>query len=509
MNKEDQDRTEQPDTLSDSTANLLRVANRESPPSHSRVRLLIALPVTIVLLVTVMAGVYFWLVDAYFGTGATSEHAAKSQQEFASDWLLLLLIFNLGGAIIGFVIAYSITAPIRRIIALSEKVAGGDLRHKVDVQRTDEVGVLGSSFNHMVEALNSFFENRNRFVLESFSGGLITTDFKGSVTAVNSAAERMLGLHADQVEGQSASRLLDAEGLEELRAVYEEGVWKGDAIVGREVMVTANGQSRRFSVNSSPMRDRDGKVFGVIINFRDLQDVQRFYEQMKRADRLATMGTFATGLAHEIRNPLGAIKGTAQLLAEDVKDMPRAGEYARVIVKEVNRLDDLVREVQAYSHPTAQREPTDVVRLCADTVALARNNPKSILRNGVQISENYQTLPVTQLSKDKVSQALVNILINALQHTPEHGVVEVETKYEEGDALPLRILVANTGAAIPEDQIDHVFEPFYSTRPGGSGLGLSIAYQVITHHGGEILVRNEDNKVCFVIKLPVGSADGN
>lgn len=493
------------DKLSESTVNLLRAARREAPTSHLRVRLLIALPVTIVLFVTVLAAIMFWMVDAHFGMTVAGEHNVRNQQEFASDWLLMLIVFDIGAAIIGFAIAYSITRPIRRMIALSEKVASGDLRQKVNVQRMDEVGALSSSFDHMVEALHGFFEQRNRFILESFSGGLLTTDVKGTVTAVNSAAERMLGLQATLVAGRNVTELFSAPALQEFKALYEESAWKGEPIVAREISVGANGKPIRLSVNTSPMRDQSGSAFGLIINFRDLEEVQRFYEQMKRTDRLATMGTFAAGLSHEIRNPLGAIKGTAQLLAEDVKNMPRAGEYARVIVKEVNRLDDLVREVQAYSHPTAEREPADLVRLCADTVALARNNPKTVLREGVQIAESYAMLPVTQVSKDKISQALVNIIINALQHTPEHGLVEVETKYAEGDTLPLRVIVSNTGPPIPSDQLDRIFEPFYSTRASGSGLGLSIAYQVITHHGGEILARNNEGKVSFVIKLPVAA----
>jgi PAS domain S-box-containing protein len=494
--------------LSDSTVNLLRAAGREVPTSRLRVRLLIALPVTVVLLLSLLAGILFWMVDAYFGSVEAGAHLARSQQEFANDWLLLLILFDMGGAIIGFGLAYSITRPIVRMIELSERVAGGDLRQKVNVQRADEVGALSTSFDQMVESLHGFFEQRNRFILESFSGGLITTDVTGTVTAVNTSAERMLGLESGQVAGASVRALFKAPGLSEFQKLYEESSWKGEPVVRREVTVTVDGHSRRLSVNCSPMRDHAGNAFGLILNFRDLDEVQRFYEQMQRADRLATMGTFAAGLSHEVRNPLGAIKGTAQLLAEDVKEMPRASEYARVIVKEVNRLDDLVREVQAYSHPTAEREPTDIARVCTETVALARNNPKSLLRDGVQIIEHCHPVPIINVSQDKLSQALLNIIINALQHTPEGGVVEVTTRFVEAEPLPVHIEVSNSGTPIPEDQLPRIFEPFFSTRPGGSGLGLSIASQVVTYHGGELQARNHDGKVTFTIKLPLGTTNG-
>jgi len=488
--------------LSDSTIGLLSVAAREASTTGVRVRLLITLPVVFVLLITLIAGVFFWLVDAHFGSGANDAIRDRELQEFAIDWLRIFIVATIGGAIVGVAVGYSITEPIRRIIQLNQRIAGGDLRHKLLVSRTDEVGELGSSFNHMLESLNGFIESRNRFILESFSGGLVTVDVNGTVTAINSAAEKMLGVHAEKAAGRPLGLVLERDGLEELHALYKEASWRTAPITSREVTVSAGGNTHRLSVNANPMRDRHGNVFGLILNLRDMREVQRFHEQMQKADRLATMGTFASGLAHEVRNPLGAIKGTAQLLVEDVRESPRASEYLRVIIKEVNRLDDLVREVQAYSQPSATKQLSDLVTLMSDTVALARNNPKTVLKPGVQIIETYEPLPPVNVSPDKVSQALLNIVLNAIQATPENGVISIASQYSKGDPLPVRLWIRNTGSSIPTDHLTRIFEPFFTSKDTGTGLGLSIAYQVVAYHGGELSCQNEPDGVAFSIRLP-------
>lgn len=468
-----------------------------------RVRLLVAIPVMIVLLLVVMGGVIYQFVELYFAPPLT-RITAQTLQEFATVFLIILGIFAAGGVLVGTYLAWSITQPIRQIVSLSERVARGDFTPKAPVDRRDEMGQLGSSFNQMVESLNAFITSRNRFILESFSGGLITTDTDGTVVAMNSAAEKMLGLRAADAVGNNSARVFNRPGTVFVAGLIQEVLWKQEPVHGRTVEVGTNGHTRVLSVNCSPMRDEEGNVFGLIINLRDLEEMQHFYEHMYRADRLATLGTFAAGLAHEVRNPLGAIKGTAQLLAEDVRTNARAYEYTQVIVKEVNRLDALVREVQEFSHPApSPSQLTDLTLLARETVALARNHPSGAFAQDITISESYEELPPTVVSREKLTQALLNIVLNALQATPVGGQVEIATEHVPKSTQPLRIRVTNTGSSIPADRITRIFEPFFTTKEKGTGLGLSIAYQIVRHHGGDIEVRSGRDQVTFLIKLPV------
>jgi signal transduction histidine kinase len=256
-------------------------------------------------------------------------------------------------------------------------------------------------------------------------------------------------------------------------------------------------------VNLNPMIDGKGSKFGQIINFRDTGELANFYEQMRNTDRLATMGTFATGLAHEIRNPLGAIKGTAQLLAEDVKSNEQASRYTSIIVKEVNRLDALVREVQAYSQPAARREPVNLNELVSEAIILFRAGSKSPDFKQINLEQSLdENLPPVSLSRDKIIQVLLNMMINAEEACPEKGTIEVETRYLRNEPLPVLVRISNTGPPIPADISSRIFEPFFTTKSTGTGLGLSIAYQIIAYHKGKIQTGNQDGKVVFTIQLP-------
>lgn len=470
-----------------------------------RVRLLIAIPVVIVLLLTIMGGLLFQMVEFQFenvpGTSQTME-------DFATQWLLLLIISDVFGAIVGYFIAHSITSPIKKLISISRKVAGGDFSDKAMVVQGNEVGQLGNSFNYMIDALSNYTSLRNKYIMESFSGGLITTDVNGAITTMNSAAEKILNVKAMHAIGKDARHVLAGGGMQPLLSIIEEALWRKHQVKSRRVEIGERGKPVLLSVNASPMRDDHDTVFGLAVNFRDLAEWERFYQQMGQADRLATIGTFATGLAHEIRNPLGAIKGTAQLLAEDVGNNSTAAEYIQVIIKEVNRLDLLVREVQDFSvTSTTHKQPTDLSALMRDILLLARNNRKTVLASDVEVVEEYQPLPETYLSQDRMTQALLNIVGNAFQATPDGGRISISTAYNPEEPLPLSVTVHNTGSTIDPDEIPLIFEPFYSTKASGTGLGLSIAYQIVKRHRGEVSLQNTENGVAFTVRLPLQTED--
>lgn len=469
-----------------------------------RVRLMVAVPAVIVLLLSLLAWILFWMTDAYISP-ARQMHQ-DSQQDFARDWLKILWLFVVGGGIIGYVLAWSLTRPIFDIIRLSERVASGDLTTKATVTGLDEMGQLGSSFNHMLESLNNFIDTRNRFILESFTGGLIVTDLNGSITAVNSAAENLLGLRNHDVSGKSIREVLANPDMEELLRLHERVIWKQETVVDKKLDIRVKGKLVPVIVGFTPMRDSSQNVFGVIINVRDRAEMEKFYQHLRNADRLATMGTFASGLAHEIRNPLGSIKGTAQLLQEDLGSNEQAGEYLQIIIKEVNRLDALVREVQAYSQPAAEKAPVDVGGLVSEIVQMAQRDER--FRHRAEPVEVQVSQPVNVFaSKHQLRQALLNIVLNAFESAGENGRVRVHAGISTVANPLVRISIANEGAAIDPCVQNRIFEPFYTTKASGTGLGLSIAAQVAMNHGGRLAVECRDGWVDFLMLLPIASPD--
>ena len=264
-----------------------------------RVRLLVAIPVIIVLLLTTMAGLLYQVVEWQFTSRPGAAAASPDMSRLATLWLYILFGFDLIGALAGYVVARSISRPVSEIVRASRRIATGDFTTKTPIESRDEMGMLGMTFNAMVDSLSRFFTSRNRFILESFTGGLITTDLNGTITAINSAAEAMLGVAQAQAQGRPLTRVCDRPGLTEFVTVVEEMLWHREHRLNRNITIlSTDGQPVNVSVRFTMMRDSGGTVFGLIINLRDLSELQKFYEQMSRADRLATVGTFEIGRAH-------------------------------------------------------------------------------------------------------------------------------------------------------------------------------------------------------------------
>jgi two-component system sensor histidine kinase AtoS len=451
-----------------------------------------------------MGGVMFHLVDSNFGILDTAENSSRIRQ-FALDYLIVLGGFCLFGGLVGLATAQQIISPIRRLLALSERVAQGNL----EVPRTvptasDEVAVLHSSFNRMVESLNSYFSSRNRLIVESFSGGLITTDINGSIVAINSAAEKMLSLSASHAVGRPVEEVLHRPDLAPLVQLLQRSLLQQSPVQRQDMIVGLPENEYYITAQASPMRDQQGRVHGLVLNLRDRREFQRFMEEMSRADRLATLGTFSAGLAHEIRNPLGAIKGTAQLLAEVTRDRPDLQNYVDIIVKEANRLNQLVREVQEYSQPvTKVLELLDLNEVLREVVVMARNHTSRAER--VEILEDHGRIPKISGSRDRLIQALLNVVVNALQATPAGGRVTVVTRHTPTQDYPVVLRIHNTGSNIPPEVMPRIFEPFFTTKSAGSGLGLAIAHQVVSHHGGRMDVANEPDGVAFTMRFPMAT----
>jgi two-component system sensor histidine kinase AtoS len=473
---------------------------------HVRLRLMVALPTIMVLLLGGMGSILFHVVDSTFGR-AGFDPGSQPMRQFSQDFLVTLGGFCLIGGLVGLATARQIIVPIQRLLIISERVAKGDLQvAKEPAPVADEVGVLHSSFNRMVDSLHSFFSSRNRMILESFTGGLITTDINGTIVAINSNAERMLSISAAHSVGRAAEAVLHRPDLAPLVQLLQQSLLQQSPVHQQELTLGLPGDQYHITAQASPMRDQQGQVHGLVLNLRDRDEFQQFMEEMSRADRLATLGTFSAGLAHEIRNPLGAIKGTSQLLAEITRDQPDIQNYVEIIIKEANRLNQLVREVQEFSHPvTKNTQPLDLNDLLREVVIMGRNHTGRA--HGVQIVEDHGRIPLIMGSRDRLIQAILNVLINALQATPEQGRVTVVTRHTPTQDYPVVVRIHNTGSRIPPEVLKRIFEPFFTTKSAGSGLGLAIAHQVISHHGGRMDVANEPDGVAFTMRFPLTSSN--
>lgn len=323
-----------------------------------------------------------------------------------------------------------------------------------------------------------------RQILANMPSGLITCDESGRVTFVNRAASAILSLEPRLPPGTHLESLLPgALGTEpHLRR--------------RELSVQTPEGMRTLGLTVTGLES--GGSGGTLVVFQDLTELRRIEEDLKRADRLAALGTLSAQLAHEIRNPLAAMRGSAQLLVQEPGVEPGSAKLVEILLRESDRLSKLVDDFLRFARPPPPvKRPLALEVLVAETVDMLRADP--LARNvGVDLVLAPLRVPV---DADQLRQVLINVLRNAFQAAGEGGRVRVSLE-AAGEEAWLRVW--DSAGSIPATDLSRIFEPFFSTREGGTGLGLSTAYSIVRAHGGNIRVSSSAQEGTeFLIQLPV------
>jgi two-component system sensor histidine kinase HydH len=283
----------------------------------------------------------------------------------------------------------------------------------------------------------------------------------------------------------------------------------GRRVLDREVLHHQNtGESVPLALSATPIVGNDGNTRGAVIILRDLREIKRLEEEVRRSEKLAAIGKLAASVAHEIRNPLSSIRGFARFLRHELSDRPREQEYAEVMVKEVDRINGVVNDLLTFSRPVgAELAPTDPRELLDHTLRLVQVDAQA---RGVEIHTDIAAnLTRVELDANQLTQALLNLLLNALQVSDSGATVELGAA---AHGSLLRIWVEDGGPGIPAENMEKVFDPFFTTRERGTGLGLAIVRTIVENHRGEIRVESppsgRKHGSRFTICLPVENKEG-
>jgi len=435
---------------------------------------------------------------------AKKEPISASLVMLTQDYINIALSFvGLFAFVTGCLLAYRITLPIQKVSKSLESVAAGDLTQKIETLQDNELGLLGQNFNLMVTSLNNIIKDRDNTIFGSMSSGLIITDNNGIINSINTAGVRIFDFNsAEEVMGNNFEMILPSSHINsKFREIVRDGLLRGIVYSSLEVQIETRSDKRiNLGLTTSRMFDSKNIFKGLILMFRDLTYLQKIQKDMNIMDRLAAIGSMASNLAHEIRNPLSAIKGMAQLLTEDLKSDDKKQQYAQVISKESDRLNKVIEELLTYS----QSSPSgyvdcDVNKILKESLESIRQD---FTRKTVDIFEDYHNLPLIYADKTKLSQAFGNVILNAFQAIEENGSIYIKTDLNHRENK-LIIEISNSGSAIPIEIRERIFEPFFTTKTDGVGLGLSIVYNIISSHQGSIDVTSERGLTAFVISLPI------
>ncbi len=340
----------------------------------------------------------------------------------------------------------------------------------------------------------------NENIVRSMADGMVTIDPDGRIGAFNSAAEEITGLKFEEVRGRALGEIFD---LPELRGSLEAGISQ-TAPYRCEIPFAREDRALTLGLTISPLKDEKGDYGGLLCMFQDVTLIKKMEAEIKKKDRLAAIGEMSAGMAHEIRNPLASLSGSLQILKEELSLSGDNLNLMDIALNEMERLDRIVTEFLIYAGPKMPAmEECDMAQIIRETANLIKSGGKS--EEGVELVLDVPEEPVRILAdQGQMRQVLLNLALNAVQSLSGPGTVTIKLIQNNRD---VSIIVEDNGSGIPKEDMDKIFYPFYSTKEGGSGLGLSIVYRIVEDHGGRINVESHPGKGSrFMVKIPVGRA---
>jgi two-component system sensor histidine kinase HydH len=323
-------------------------------------------------------------------------------------------------------------------------------------------------------------------VVASMANGLLSVDQGGRVLSYNRPALEFLGLQEAEVRMLDLRRVLDFA-----ESGIQSTLDRSEVVLEREIMHrTPRGEVIPLALNVTPIRAEDGRCKSAVMVLRDLREIKRLEDEVRRTERLAAVGELAAGVAHEIRNPLSSIRGLAHILRHSLAGSPKERDYAEIVVKEVDRINRVVTNLLTFARPL-ESEPalTDPRELVEHTVRLVQADAD---RKRIEIQTTVDpNLPEVVMDEHQMIQALLNLTLNSLQALEtEGGKIEVGARVIDGGARILHFWVEDDGPGIPPGSMAKIFDPFFTTRAKGTGLGLAIVRNIVEHHHGEVTVES-------------------
>jgi PAS domain S-box-containing protein len=343
-------------------------------------------------------------------------------------------------------------------------------------------------------------------VLDSMASALVAVNMQGEILTFNRAAEELLGYREGEVRGRDFGALFGEEGEVLLRATLEHG----HECVREETLLRAReGAPLPVRLTTSLLRNDRRSVYGAIATFVDLTPLKRAEEHARSQDRLAALGRFTSSVAHEIRNPLTGIAAGVQYLSRALDD-PRQRENLEFILSEIRRLDRIVQDLFDITHPRGLHRR---VAPLAEAVGRAVQSlePDLIGRRITVAVEVAPATPPVPHDADQLQQVFINLIKNAAEASPDGATIRVRLAQPppagRGRRAPRPGVVARVedqGSGISGEDLKNVFEPFFTTRKGGTGLGLYVCHEIVKRHGGALTVQSEIGRgTTFSVELPL------
>jgi len=342
------------------------------------------------------------------------------------------------------------------------------------------------------KSLKSYIER----LIENLPDGLISLEKNGKIVTANPSALSIFSVKEDKLIGKSLSNWLSKKDL------LDKILSKGEKVTFETYLTISPEKKVPVFVSASPLSDEQGKIIGGVVLIRDLTEIKELEERLKRTEKLASLGRLSAGIAHEIRNPLSSIKGFAHLFAKKLSYDRELMEYATVMEREVDRLNLIITRFLQFAKPTPlKRKKFKIRELINYLTSLIKERLKE---KNIIFKTDYPKDDLEIFADfDQLTQLLLNLIINGIEASKEGGelLLSIELSKDKNNII---ISVSDKGEGIKEEDLAHIFDPFFSRKRGGTGLGLSIAQKIAEAHGGDIKVKSVLNKgTTFSFVMPI------
>ncbi|MGZ4122118.1 MAG: ATP-binding protein, partial [Tumebacillaceae bacterium] len=394
--------------------------------------------------------------------------------------LVLLVVFVVSALIAGLVVK-----PLQTILKSVNEMAAGNLGLRVEVNRNDELGRLADCVNSMSEHLQVYTEEL-KSLIEQNPAAIFSFDLHGKCLSANPAAEKMLGYSWQELRDKTVISMMVEAEIEKSMPYFTgmKGSWENFIVS----FLHKDGHTIELGMKNVPIVVNE-QIVGVYCIARDITESKKTEAILRKSDKLAVVGRLAAGVAHEIRNPLTAIKGFVQFIKSSENPKP---EYFDIMLSELDRIEFIVNEFLVLAKPQAMNyQLKDLNVLLQNIIALIDTQA---IMNNVQILmmiSSEKELPLIECEENQLKQVFINILKNALEAMPDGGNVYVSVKRTADDKVHVQFV--DEGCGIPPERVAKLGEPFYTTKEKGTGLGLMVSYKIINEHQGQINVTSELN----------------
>ena len=343
-----------------------------------------------------------------------------------------------------------------------------------------------------------------REILDNLNSGFLITDADGNIAVQNQAARQILDLDGDQGVGQPVSEVLRVESGAECPVTT--ALRLGQDFTSYEFRVrTKSDESILLGLTTNCMRDPNGRITGVIASFTDLTEMNAMREELRQQDRLAVIGELAAGLAHEIRNPVAVIRGALEEWSARDKDEALQGKLEEIAIRESDHLNDIVSGFLNFArNPSLKREIIDAEAFALEISESLRREYQDCAGLRIEFGRSGRPCLVSG-DATQIKQVFTNLGKNAIEAMQGKGTLRIEVSNSSG---PVEIRFDDDGPGIDPDKIGRIFEPFYTTKESGVGMGLAVCLRIITAHDGTIMATSREGGGCSMKVLLPGAEQG-